>query len=204
MPRAASTSARAASMRFSRSSPAACTARASAAVPTPLARRASASRMASADCSRWDVSTSCARSAAHRAIQALAATWRTASCSVVDSASACSTARSATAWRACRLARAGNSCIRPIRFMVMSSARPSKAWAPVTGQLSRPKVSLGSGRAAARIASSRAAWVCDCRALRLGARSTARRSVSSNDTSLVGAASLIGIKDEKASSSAAQ
>ena len=61
-----------------------------------------------------------------------------------------------------------------IPFIVMSSAFGSKASAPVTGRLSMPNSSIGSGKAAARSASSCAALIAAFCASSRGAWATAR------------------------------
>ena len=119
-------------------------------------------------------------SAKKLASQASPASRRTVCCSISSKACSRAVRASAASARAARLARLGTSCIQPICRCVKSSRVRLPRLGPVTGRLSMPSVSFGSGSCAALVCSACAPCTLALRACSCGARCSAAFSASLN------------------------
>ena len=119
-------------------------------------------------------------SAKKLASQASPASRRTVCFSISSKACSRAVRASAASARAARLARLGTSCIQPICRCVKSSRVKLPRFGPVTGRLSMPSVSFGSGSCAALICSACAPCTLALRACNCGARCSAALSASLN------------------------
>ena len=104
--------------------------RLAAASRSPAAAPAAAVRLASAN---------------SRSYQAIATSVRISARDISASASKRRASRSPRSWRAARLALETYSCMTPMRRMVMKSRSSDQASGPLTGRLSIPARSTGSG-----------------------------------------------------------